>query len=191
VISEPGEPRIVGAVLLEQRRVMETLLGPAGFERGLSSLPGERRDEFENLTMLSWCRRTTVIAVSEAMAEAAGLPAETFVQQVVRESLERTFRGVWRVLLKFNSDEALVKRASLIYSKTCDRGWLKAALVSPGLARVKMGGWPQIDELDAVAFAAGIETILRLAGRSYVKVEWRRAGDEVHFEVRTTPGSTP
>lgn len=177
--------------MLEQSRIMRRMLGAEGFERGLALLPPECRAEFEGLSMLSWCSHATVLAVSRAMAEVAGVPAEQFVERVVRESLTKTFRGVWRVLLTFNSDEALVKRASLIYSKTCDRGWLKASLIRPGLATVHMGGWPEIDTLDAVAFATGIETVLRLAGRNHVRVDWRREGAEVHYDIRTSQSSLP
>ena len=186
-----SEPRVFGGLLLEQSRVMQRMLGAERFEQGLSLMPPECRAELEGLTMLSWCSHATVLAVSRAMAEVAGMPPEQFVDQVVRESLAKTFRGIWRVLLTFNSDEALVKRTSLIYSKTCDRGWMKAALVRPGLATVRMGGWPEIDTLDAVAFAAGIETVMRLAGRSHVRVDWHRVGAEVHYDVRTSESSLP
>jgi len=74
-----AEPRVFGGLLLEQGRVMRRMLGAERFEQGLCLMTPECRTEFEGLTMLSWCSHATVLAVSRAMAEVAGMPPEQFV----------------------------------------------------------------------------------------------------------------
>src|SRR5688572_23710941 len=67
---EGRQARIFGAVLLEQRRVMEELAGPERFARVVAELPPDIRDEYEGLTMLSWCRHSTATTVTTHVGEA-------------------------------------------------------------------------------------------------------------------------
>jgi hypothetical protein len=183
-IPEGRETRIFGAVLLEQRRVMEELAGPERFTRIVAELPPDIRDEYEGLTMLSWCRHSTATAITTHVGEALGRRPEDFQAEVVRLGIERTFGGIWKVLLKFTSDEALIKRTALLFSKTCDRGKLTAEPLGPGHVRLVLSEWPDIPDLDIIAVATGIETVLHIVGRRTATVRWQREGAVVVFVAR-------
>lgn len=190
-MSEPKETRIFGAVLLEQRRVMEEVAGPEVLRRALEGLPSDVRDEYEGLTMLSWCRHSTATRVTVSVGRQLGRAPEVWQAEVVRRGIERTLKGVWRVLLRFSSDEALIKRTALIYSKTCDRGKLTATVVGEGSVDLTLREWPDIPDLDVIALATGIETVLRVVGRSRVRVDWVREDDRIEFRVRAAPSLPP
>lgn len=180
------ETRIFGGVLLEQRRVMQELAGAEVYARVMKELPEDVRVEYERLSILSWCRHSTATEVTQRIGRALGKRPEVWQAEVVRTGIERTLTGLWKVLLRFSSDDALVKRTALLYSKACDRGKLTPDQVAPGHVKLTLSEWPDIPELDLVALATGIETVLRVVGRKTVVVSWVREPPVVIFTVKAT-----
>jgi len=133
--------------------------------------------------MLSWCRHSTATEVTIRVGAAIGKRPEAFQAEVVRAGVERTVAGPWRVLLRMASDEALVKRTALIYSKTCDRGRLSAVSLGPGRVDLTLSEWPDAPDLALVALAAGVEAVLNSVGRK-ATVKWVRKPTTAVFEVR-------
>jgi hypothetical protein len=133
--------------------------------------------------MLSWCRHSTATEVTVRVGLALGKRPEAFQAVVVKTGVERTVAGPWGVLLRMASDEALVKRTALIYSKTCDRGRLTANTLGPGQVDLTLSEWPDVPDLAIVAIAAGIEAVLQSVGRR-ASVKWTRKPTTVLFEVR-------
>lgn len=190
-MGESEETRIFGAVLLEQRRVMRELAGEEVYAGVMAGLPDDVRREYERLSMLSWCRHSTATEVTMRIGRALGRRPEAWQAEIVRAGIERTFTGVWKVLLRLSSDDALIKRTALLYSKACDRGKLKAEQLAPGLVKLTLSEWPDIPELDLIALATGIETVLRVVGRKTVIVSWMREPPVVTFTVKATADTTP
>jgi len=52
--------------------------------------------------------------------------------------------------------------------------------------KLTLSEWPDIPELDLVALATGIETVLRVVGRKTVVVSWVREPTTVIFTVKAT-----
>jgi hypothetical protein len=181
------EPKIFGGVLLEQRRVMTDLAGKDVFARALSELPDDVRREYDGISILSWCRHSTATEVTQRVGRALGKTPEEWQRLVVRTGIERTLRGVWKVLLRFGSDDALIKRTALFYSKACDRGRLTADQIAAGHVKLTLSEWPDVPELDLVAIAAGIEAVLRVVGRSSVEITWTREPIGAVFTVKAMP----
>jgi hypothetical protein len=177
------EARIFGAVILDQRRVMESLAGHAIVEGAVAALPDDRRAEYQSLRFLSWCRHRTATAVTAEVANRLGRMPEEFTREVVRTGVARMFRGPWAIFLRIPSNEALVKRAALVFSKTCDRGKVVATAISDTQAEVRVEGWPEAERLDLVALGAGIEAMLITAGRGPVEVRCRTDSDAWVFDV--------
>ena len=180
-----SETRIFGAVLLEQRKVLGEIAGAEVLERVIRELPEDQRTEYEGLSLLSWCRHTTATEVVVRVGHALGRRPEAFQAEVVRAGVERLFGGIWKVLLRLSSDEALIKRSALLYSKACDRGRLAAESVDPGHVKLTLTEWPDIPDLAIIALAAGIESVLRVVGRKAV-IKFERERDAVVFDVRAT-----
>jgi hypothetical protein len=184
-MAAPRETRIFGAVLLEQRKVLAELAGEELLESIVRDLPGDQREEYEGLTLLSWCRHTTATEVVVRVGAALGKRPEAFQAEVVRAGVERLFGGIWKVLLRISSDEALIKRSALLYSKACDRGRMSAESIGPGRVRLTLSEWPDIPDLAIIALAAGIESVLRVVDRRAV-ITHRRERDVVVFDVHAT-----
>lgn len=181
-----SETRIFGAVLLEQRKVLEELAGREVVARVVARLPRDRREEYDGLGFLSWCRHSTATEVVVEVGREIGKLPEAFQAEVVRAGVERTFGGVWKVLLKLSSDDALIKRSALLYSKACDRGRMTAASLAPGHVKLTLSEWPDIPDLGAIALAAGIEAVLNVVDRG-ATITWRREPPVVVFEVKARP----
>jgi hypothetical protein len=175
------EPRVSGAVLLDQHRVMEEIAGKDVVKAAMAKLDPEQRSEYESLLPVSWCSVTTANAVVTAVARECGRNASALQAEVVRVGVERTLKSIWRIILRFTWDDALISRTPMIYSKTYDRGELKAKMAYPGRAEVDLVGWPTVPQLDIEGLATGIETVLRVAGRRDVKVNWERRPGGVFY----------
>jgi hypothetical protein len=185
-MAAPRETRIFGAGLLEQRKVLVELAGEDLLESIVRGLPQEQREEYEGLTLLSWCRHTTATEVVVRVGAALGKRPEVFQAEVVRAGVERLFGGIWKVLLRIPSDDALIKRSAMLYAKACDRGRMSAESIAPGRVKLTLSEWPDVPDLAIIALAAGIESVLRVVGRRAV-ITHRREGDVVVFEVHAAP----
>ncbi len=187
-VVPPGQSvdtRMFGLVMLEQRRVVERMLGPEGYQRALSRLPEERRVEYASIGMFSWCRTTTVAMFMIEAANEADLDSHVFTARVVREGFGRVMRTVWRLFVSFSSDEAIVRRAAIVYTKALDRGKAKAFVEVPGHMVLEISEWQDIHAIDIVAIASGIEAALEVAGRKVLIVHKRLPNNVVRFDVRT------
>ncbi len=185
------ETRVFGMVMIEQRRVIERMLGQAGYQRALSRLSEERRSEYTTLGMFSWCRTSTVAAFMIEGAREAELDPSEFTARVVREGFGRVMRTVWRLFMSFSSDEAIVRRAATVYTKAIDRGRAVASVEAPGHLVLEISDWPDIHALDIVAMASGIEAALEVAGRKVQVVYKKLPSQVVRFDVRTLSMAQP
>ena len=52
-----------------------------------------------------------------------------------------------------------------------------------GAATLTQSGWPEISDLQIIGVAAGVETVLRCAGREGVKLTWRRTPTGVEISA--------
>lgn len=133
--------------------------------RALAGLPQETADAYTSVTPVGWVPVRDVDAVTIAVAEASTRwTAERLTQESARIGVEQLLKGLWRVMLRFTSDEALVARTPLIYSKTFNVGHLESRISRPGSAELVHSGWPPIPDLQLLGLAGGIETVLRCAG---------------------------
>lgn len=176
------EAQVFGAVLLEQGRIMRRLVGDDVFERALGNIDPARREEYESLQLLGWCRASTATAVTKAVAIEAGEDPAEFVHSVVKAGFGVVLRTLWRVLMRFSSNEALVRRAGTLYSKAVNKGTMRARQIVPGKVELTMSGWPEADDLDLIALHAGVEAAL-LAVRREVVVSHHRTQQGARFLI--------
>lgn len=182
------EPSVNGANVILSRRALETLVGAEVVARALASLPQEIVEPYTSVTTVGWVPVRSVDAVTTAVAEAApGWTAERLSADSARIGVEALMKGLWRVILRFTSDEALVARTPLLYSKTYNVGQLESAIPRPGHAEVVHSGWRGITDLQIAGLAAGIETVLRCAGRRDATVAGKRTPTGAFFACTWTP----
>jgi hypothetical protein len=172
--DEQGRPLVSGAVFVEQRKVLEDVAGVGAVASALASLPVDHRNELEQLRPVSWFSVDLQNEFIEAVARAAGRDPYELNHECTKVGVERTLRTLWRVLLRFTSDNALVSRCPIFYSKNYDAGSLSAEIGEPGCATIVLSGWRAPPRMDIEGIGTGIATVLECAGRRDVAMRWKR-----------------
>lgn len=168
--------------MVRQLAALERLAG-AGYARALARLPTDVRVELEGLGMLSWCRQSAVRSATLEVARELGVDPVQLAGDVVEESVDSAFRGVWGVFLRFTDDASLVRRASSVFEKSFDRGVFEAHLVAPSRARLTLRGWDAPHDMDLESISRSIRVALIVAGRKPPHVTITRESDRVAFDV--------
>lgn len=175
--NESEIPKASGALIAKERKVLEELVGEEVVTEALAGLPPDVRDEYETITSLTKIPTATVERVYEAVAERAGRDVFRMHRDVVRLGVEQALKSIWRVLLRFTGDEALVRRTPLFFNRGLSKGKLEAKMVGPGKAELRLTGWARVSELQINGIAAATEAVLTCAGRHSVHVESHRTLD--------------
>ena len=171
------EPCASGAGLLEMRRALEARVGADKVRAALARLPAEQREPYEQMSPLSWVPLSVSWAVIEAVAREAGEDPDALYEFAIREGIQRAFKTVWKVLLHFTSDEALVARTAVIYAKSRNVGKMTAQIMAPGRGEQTITEWPGMLDRHVLAIALSVEAVLRMAGRKEVRVSWHVTRD--------------
>ena len=163
-------PRVSGAVLLDQVRVLEDLTSPVVLKRAVETMDSAAQAALAALTPVGWCRLETAEGLFDLVARSVGRTTLDLHAEAARVGLERTMKGMWRVLLRLTTDDALIRRTPLLYSKTFDRGDMSARIVEKAHAEIRVVGWPTITPMQLQGIGIGILTVLDVAGRKDVRV---------------------
>jgi hypothetical protein len=140
----------------------------------LSRLPPEVRQTFETMTPVGWVPIDTMERVFTEIAVELRTSVRELHVRVAEVSIERTFRTFWRMLLKVTTDRALVSLTPVIFAKSYNRGRLVAEVPEPGRGEIELLDWPDAPEWPIRATRIGIETVLRVAGRTDARVQAER-----------------
>jgi hypothetical protein len=167
-------PRLSGAVLLDQVRVIESVVSRETLQRAIATMDPSEQAELAALIPLSWCRIETSERLIHAVANEVNRAPLEFHAEVARIGVERTMRGMWRVLLRLTTDDALVRRTPLLFSKTFDRGEMTTRVIEKGHAECRVTGWPEITPMQVQGIGIGVQTVLTVAGRKDVRVARER-----------------
>ncbi len=179
--------RVRGMLVLSQRRLIERKLGHEAVQAGLRELTEAERVEYDNATILSWVPQNAVRTFTRAAAESAGMDPSTLVHDVVRESVEFVCRGPWKVMLKLTSDEALLRRSAMLFSRSFDQGELRISRISANQYRMAVSNWPEAEELDFISLEAGVRAILGVVQRP-ARIE--REGETFTIRLHSDPPPT-
>lgn len=163
-------PLLSGGILLNQIKVCSERFGQPLVDDACSRLPDESRAQLLSLTSVTWIRSELAESVIESIAERSGRDIDLLFREVVNATVERQFRTVWRAILHFTTDSALVSRTPIIYSKTYNAGSMTSVIPTPGRARILVSGWPNHHGRQMHGLGYGIATVLRLAGRKQVEI---------------------
>lgn len=143
-------------------------------------LSPEERQEIEEAQAISWVRMSTSSRFVDVVAQQAGLDAETLYDDSVRMAVDLTFRGVWKVLLRFASAETLVQRAAVLYSKARSIGVVRAKILSKTSAELQLSDAPNPTSRQLRSLAIASARLLELSGLQ-----------QVHYQIKpATRGAT-
>jgi len=175
--------RISGAVVLDQRAAYEHRLGSDFIERALNQLTEEERRAFAELLPISWIEIDAWNKIVMAFAAEAGRDVLELDAEIVGFGIERTFRGVWKVLLRITTDDAILSRAPMIWSKTFDTGHLAMRMIEKGHAELEVRGFPGALDLNLQGIGISTKRVLELGGRKDVKLTYTRTPTGVIYQA--------
>jgi hypothetical protein len=187
----PGQaagPTITGALVRAHLDILRLELGSAVVAQALADLPAEARLEIEGVTAASWVPIPAYEAFYAAVAHRGGRDVAELHSAVSRQSVEQAFRTMWRILLRLTSDEALVTRTPLMFTRAYTHGKLTSGISAPGQAHVELSAWPAVPDIVMRGVRVAVETVLHLAGRKNARVVAQRSADGATF--RATWGSS-
>ncbi len=183
---EKADIRVRGLLISQQRDLLRKTAGDR-YSSALLRVPEQAREEYESVGVLSWCRQSSARAVTEAVAVELDRSPIEMTRYVVETSTRAALRGPWAVLLRMmTDDDAIVRRASVIFEKAFDRGTLRATQLDSRLWRVKLEGWPQAHAMDIESIACGMSTLLDVLNRP-ATVSISRRGAIIDYTIALTP----
>ncbi|GAB4215474.1 MAG: hypothetical protein OHK0013_41100 [Sandaracinaceae bacterium] len=168
-----GEPAIFGAVIAQTRQALIETIGQSAYERTLARLSTEDAEAYQHANALDWVPIRVIEAVAKSCGEVVGRDAMALNDEVSRIGTRRAFGSVWRAFLRFTSDEALMTRGPMLFSKTYNRGRIWTEFPSPHSARVVLE-WPDAPDLVVRTLRVAIEELLTAGGRARVRVQAER-----------------
>jgi hypothetical protein len=175
--------RISGAIFLDQIAHLTEQHGANLLQTALATLPEKNRAEYASVLPMSWVSVETSTMLKLKVAELLGEDPILFQRKLVRAATERSVTRFWRMLIQHVSDEGLIKRTPLLYSKVFDCGEMTAKLIAPGNAVLAVRGWTSIPDFDLEGLGAGIDTVLRVSGRKDTRIRWERQLGGARFIV--------
>lgn len=179
------QPRANGALIAEERGALEALVGADVVRRALETrVPADVREAYESLTAVTRIPTDYVEQVYYAVAEEAGLDPLAMQHDVVRAGVEKALKSMWRVLLRFTSDAAIVRRTPLFFKRGLSKGNLEAQMLGPGEAEIRLTGWPGVSRMQINGIQAAIQTILECSGRQDVRLSHDRTLDGCRIVAR-------
>ena len=181
------EGHVTGTSFCAHRDEIEAVYGKDVLQRAVGHLEHAQRHHVMDALPVSLVPISTQQALYEALAAETGARAEQLHVEIVRRSTERVVRTIWRVLLRFTSDEALVSRAPILFRKSFCQGKLVAEKIAPGRARLRVSEWPGMPAFSLRGLRVGIETILTLAGRQDARVRCEATADGATLEANWNP----
>ncbi|MFT3769390.1 MAG: hypothetical protein QM820_28465 [Minicystis sp.] len=165
VPAPAGEPCMAGAVMTTGREVTKQLIGDAAYERALAAVPPATAAEYRRVTPLTWVPLSIVEPVIMAMGHAAGRDPMDLQDDVARTTVERSLKSIWRAFLKFTSNDALLSRVPVIYSRSYNRGRLVTNHTRPDRAVIELVDWPSAPQHIVRTTRVGLEATFHAAGR--------------------------
>lgn len=180
---ESVTPSTAGASVQDLRRAWAQLVGEEVVAAAVASLPDGAREQVEHVTPVSWVPMETLAALIDAVGAAAGRDPDALLDEAVRLATRRTFRTLWRVMLRLTSAHALMARTSMMYRKARNVGELTSEIVADRHARLTLRDHPAVTERQARTLGISIEEVLRLTGRRDVRVERALRPDGAVYDV--------
>lgn len=177
-------PSTAGTTILDLFHSFEALVGREAMDAALARISESDRAHFADVTPAEWVPVTALGAWIEALGEVLDEDPDPILDEAVRRATDRTFRSVWRVFLRFTSDESLVRRTPAMYARSRNVGQLEVVHYEEGYAQLLLTGWPTVSDRHARTLGVSIVRVLELCGRDNPSIRFEREGDEVRFHLR-------
>lgn len=183
-MPDSNVPALSGALYLSTEKVFREVVGEDAVDQAFASLSREQQDVLESAVPAAWIPFSVVDDYYEAIARCAGRDLKELFAEVVRLGVSQTLRSVWKILIRFTTDRALLSRTPVIYGRGHSVGKIKTTIERPGVATVVLSDWPGAPDLRCLGVAVGIQAVMDVAGRKGVSVRYDRTEDGAVYHVR-------
>ncbi len=183
-VPDGNLPALSGALYLSTEKVFREVVGEDAVDQAFASLSREQQDVLESAVPAAWIPFSVVDDYYEAIARCAGRDLKELFAEVVRLGVSQTLRSVWKILIRFTTDRALLSRTPVIYGRGHSVGKIKTTIERPGVATVVLSDWPGAPDLRCLGVAVGIQAVMDVAGRKGVSVRYDRTEDGAVYHVR-------
>lgn len=156
---------------------LATLYGRPMIDAGLARLPLDERIQVEQAFAQMWVPVEILAHAVDAWAEVSGISDEELTRRGVRLSTRNAVSTLWRMLFRVTTDEALITRTPILYSRIRNVGQMTSHLRAEREARVVLTGWRRGTDRQLLSLAVAIESILECSGRPRVRSTWKRTSD--------------
>jgi len=181
------EPSISGALVSTHIELLGGRFGSDEVIRCIDGLPADVREHLQGVIAAGWVPVKAYDVFYRTFAARVGVDVAELHTDMSRHSVERTFKTMWRLLLRLTSTEALVSRTPVLFSRAYTKGRLRAVMTTPGLAEIELDGWPDVPDIVLRGVRIAIETVLRLSGRSPVRSSVERAPEGAKIRATWKP----
>ncbi len=171
------DERISGAMVKSHLEALRVRVGEARYAALVSSLSRDDQEELALVTPLSWVRIAALDRLYHVLAEELGTTVEVLHTEIAGAVVGAAITTLWRALLRFAGDEALVSRSPTIFKKAYQQGRLEVASFSPGASELVIFEWPEISEFALRGFRVGVESMLRASAFREPRATVRRTPD--------------
>jgi hypothetical protein len=182
-MDDPVYVQAAGAEVMCFREALEALEGEAAVRRALEGFSAETRAQLDELTPMSRVPVRLFTDLADAVARGAHKSSDAVLERAAHRGAERNLRSFFGAFLVFNTDEALLTRAPIIYARLRDTGHLTGRQVADRDAELRLTGWPDMDRRQIVLLAIFFETLLTLAGRLGPLCRWEATDDGALFRL--------
>jgi hypothetical protein len=172
-----------GAEIMCFREALEELEGAEAVRRATARLSPAARTALDELTPMCWAPTELLTELADAVARGTHENRDVVLERTAREGLTRTLRLFFRAFLNGHTDEALLARAPIIFSRLRDTGHVEARLRGARDAELRLTGWPSVDPRQMKLVAIGFEALFALAGRRSPLCHWDATDDGALFRL--------
>ncbi len=173
-MDDGREPAIYGAVIVVMRRVLIEYVGRDVYDRAIARLAPDVAEAYDRANALDWVPVRVVEAVARACAELTGEDWAALNDEVSRRGARNAYNTLWRIFMRFSSDEALMTRGPMIFGKTYNLGRVHTDFPGAGRALIQLE-WPDVPELVVRTMRVGAEELLLAGGREGVQIRIERS----------------
>jgi hypothetical protein len=182
-------PSVSGTSMSTFTDALRDIYGQAWVDAGLARLDSERRMQVQQSTALMWIPLETLRLAVDAWSEASGVSANEITRLGVQLAVKKSFATVWRLLLTFTTDSALIARVPMLWNKSRNVGHAVAEIRGTGHGRITLTGFPNPTDRQIYSVSVAIATFLELTGRKPARCNYRLTHDGAIFDA--TWGTDP
>ena len=171
-------PHVKGQTLKSLLLYAESQLTPVEFQELLASVTPEERREVTRILATSTFPMKLVNQLTTTAASIARRPVPEFAREAGRFSAAEGLKGVYRFFARILTPEALLAKATAMWSSMNLAGTMTMENTGPRSAIVRLSGYPETEEVMCMRVTGWMEELLELAGSS------RSAVTHVHCAAR-------